>query len=398
MVANNPQYTPLCAGPISVDVSTPMTISDDNDFFVEYGIDKDLKIYVNKGNARPGFTQSIQICVWNFGEEPADGTLTFVHDPIQEFLNASPMEDSYDLATQTITWTFTNLAPGAVAIFRPKVKLDATVPLGTPLNLNFEVTPIIGDETPWNNTIHCPMVVTGSYDPNDKAVTPGDGDAGTIYGTDTLLTYRIRFQNTGTDTAFTVVVKDTLQMDLDMETLIPGPSSHPYTLSVEDERTLVFTFDNIMLPDSFVNEPASNGFVFFDIRPIEGTAYGTVIENTAAIYFDFNPPVITNTITTTFELFVNTQDPEDLELPISLQPNPSSGEVTLFYTLEKSQEVWINVYDMQGGFVATVQQPEKRNAGHHQVLISDDLVSAGVYLVRIETDQKLQGISRMIRF
>ncbi len=397
MVSNNPQYDALCAGPISVDVSATMSSSEDNDFFVEYAIDKDLKIYVNKGNARPGFTQFIQICVWNFGDSPADGTLTFVHDPIQEFLSASPTEDSYDLATQTITWTFTNLAPGAVTVFYPKVKLDQTVALGTPLNLNFEVTPIVGDETPWNNTIHCPMVVTGSYDPNDKLVTPGMGEFGTIYGTDTLLTYRIRFQNTGTDTAFTVVIKDTLEMGLDMETLVPGPASHSYELTVEDERTLVFTFDNIMLPDSFVNEPASNGFVFFDIRPIEGTSYGTVIENSAAIYFDFNLPIITNTATTTFDINVNTFKPEDFALPLQVQPNPSSGEVFLSYSLEESQAVWINVYDMQGRFIANLQRKQKLQAGKHQLLIPDTQLPGGVYFIRIETDQKLQGISKLIK-
>lgn len=397
LVPNIPQYAVLCGGPISVDVSSTLDVSVGNDFFMEYGVDKDLKIYVNKGNARPGFTQSIQICVWNFGANDADGTLTFVHDAIQEYISSSPTETSYDLATQTITWDFFDLAPGGVKVYWVNLKLEPSVPLGTNLNLNFEVTPIAGDQTPWNNTIHCPMVVTGSYDPNDKAVSPGFGENGIIYAMDTLLTYRIRFQNTGTDTAFTVVIKDTLEADLDIETVIPGPSSHEYTLSIESPRTLVFTFDNIMLPDSFVNEPASNGFVFFDIRPIEGTTFGTVIENSAAIFFDFNPPIITNTTVTTFDEFVGTSRPQVEDLPLTIQPNPTTGAAVLSYSLDEAQEVWVKVYDVQGRLLMTLEQGQDRKAGNHQVSIPAEQLSGGLYWIQVQTNKRLQGTTKLIR-
>jgi uncharacterized repeat protein (TIGR01451 family) len=135
----------------------------------------------------------------------------------------------------------------------------------------------------------------GSFDPNDKQGFPaGLGDEHLIeLGRD--IEYLIRFQNTGTDTAFKVTVVDVLPPELDLATVRPGASSHPYTYGVTPEGWLTFTFENIMLPDSNVNEAASHGFVRFRASQRQGLGWGNVIANTALIYFDFNVPVQTNT-------------------------------------------------------------------------------------------------------
>jgi len=135
----------------------------------------------------------------------------------------------------------------------------------------------------------------GSYDPNDKQGFPaGLGEEHLIEpGQD--LEYLIRFQNTGTDTAFKVTIVDVLPPELDLASIRPGASSHPYTYGVTPEGWPAFTFDGIMLPDSNVNEPASHGFVRFRASQRPGLGWGNVIANTALIYFDFNEPVQTNT-------------------------------------------------------------------------------------------------------
>lgn len=136
----------------------------------------------------------------------------------------------------------------------------------------------------------------GAYDPNDKQAIPeGYGEKHFVHAGDPLH-YKIRFQNTGTDTAFTVVIRDTLSPWLDITTLRAGPSSHDYRLDIAGERTLTFTFDNILLPDSTANLEASQGYVDFFIRIAEDAPIDTRIENSAGIYFDFNEPVITNTV------------------------------------------------------------------------------------------------------
>ena len=107
--------------------------------------------------------------------------------------------------------------------------------------------------------------VRGSYDPNDKQGFPeGFGELNRIEK-DQSINYRIRFQNTGSDTAFTVVVLDTLSEFLDYTSVIPGASSHPYTFHHEDNK-LEFRFNNIDLVQKSLNEPASIGFVEFKVK------------------------------------------------------------------------------------------------------------------------------------
>ncbi|MEM9824801.1 MAG: T9SS type A sorting domain-containing protein, partial [Bacteroidota bacterium] len=102
-------------------------------------------------------------------------------------------------------------------------------------------------------------------------------------------------QNTGTDTAFNVVIRDAISEYLNPNSIRPGASSHPYTWGIAEDDVLFFNFENIMLPDSNINEPASHGFVKFKIKQELDNLPGTLIENSAGIYFDFNAPVITNT-------------------------------------------------------------------------------------------------------
>lgn len=142
--------------------------------------------------------------------------------------------------------------------------------------------------------IYCGLV-TGSYDPNDKTGYPLGIGANHYILPNGKMEYVIRFQNTGNDTAFTVVVRDTLDIDLNILTVNSGVSSHNYTFQMQGPRVLEWTFENIMLPDSTTDEPGSNGFVTFTVDQVSDLPDGTEINNEVGIYFDFNAPVITNT-------------------------------------------------------------------------------------------------------
>jgi hypothetical protein len=149
------------------------------------------------------------------------------------------------------------------------------------------------DEDPIKD-IYC-GIVTGSYDPNDKTGYPlGVGDDHLIEP-NRKMDYVIRFQNTGTDTAFTVKILDTLDTDLDIFSVRSGVSSHNYSFRMHGPRVLEWTFYNIKLPDSTTNEPASHGFVTFTAKQNKDLADGTEINNRVGIYFDYNDPIITNT-------------------------------------------------------------------------------------------------------
>jgi|GEM_PF-1450589 len=150
-----------------------------------------------------------------------------------------------------------------------------------------------------NDQIDCIDIVCGiaknSFDPNDKTGYPlGLTQSGYIEANQEM-EYVIRFQNTGNDTAILVVIRDTLTQALNPATIKFGASSHDYTYRVLGNNVIEWTFVNIMLPDSNVNEAASHGQVTFTVDQMVDLPSGTVINNRVGIYFDFNAPVITNT-------------------------------------------------------------------------------------------------------
>jgi uncharacterized repeat protein (TIGR01451 family) len=138
-----------------------------------------------------------------------------------------------------------------------------------------------------------------SYDPNDKWVSPEGLGNQNYTPPNTELTYTINFQNTGNDTAFNVVITDSLDVNLDWNTFEVISSTHEVYAQMDANGLVTFTFQNILLPDSNVDEPGSHGTVAYQIMTDSLLPDPTEINNTAYIYFDWNPPVITNTTTNT---------------------------------------------------------------------------------------------------
>ena len=198
----------------------------------------------------------------------------------------------------------------------------------------------------------------GSYDPNDKAAQPVGYGTTHFIDTNTTLNYKIRFQNTGTDTAFNIVILDTISPYLDISTLQMGASSHNYSWFIQ-ENVLRVEFANIMLPDSNVNEPLSNGFFRYRIEQQANNPLGTVINNQAAIYFDYNPPIFTNTTFHTIgENFipiqlVNTQVLEH-KIDIKIYPNPFTYSTTLEIQGQSYEQLEVVIYDATGRIMQVI--------------------------------------------
>jgi len=151
------------------------------------------------------------------------------------------------------------------------------------------------------------QIMRCGFDPNDKQVSPSRVEPSNSNYTqfDELLNYKIRFQNTGNDTSFNVLVTDTLSPLLDPSTFNLIATSHPVTLQSRDNGVLNFYFPDINLVDSLTNEPESHGFISFSIKANEGIKELDEIENTAFIYFDLNKAIVTNTVNNTFVEFLD---------------------------------------------------------------------------------------------
>ncbi|MCC7246399.1 MAG: hypothetical protein IT269_12020, partial [Saprospiraceae bacterium] len=207
-------------------------------------------------------------------------------------------------------------------------------------NLNLALQLPLNETSP-SVAVICDEVI-GSFDPNDKYGFPLG------FGTDHFiekgqsLDYRIRFQNTGNDTAFLVVIRDTLPATLNPATLRPVGASHPYEWTLSDNGVVTITFPNILLPDSTTNEPASHGYVTFNIQQQPNLPEGTKINNSAAIYFDFNEPVITNLSQHTIgrpAITVIQNPPTGRQLYVTVQPNPFTAMTRFVLSAEASVEL-----------------------------------------------------------
>ncbi len=180
----------------------------------------------------------------------------------------------------------------------------------------------------------CYEVMT-SFDPNDKQARPLGYGPDHIVLPGSTLEYMVRFQNTGNDTAFLVVIRDTLSQDLDPATIRLQGASHPYRFDLLGGNIAQFTFENILLPDSSTNPAASSGFVEFGIRHRADIPLGTVIGNKAAIYFDYNQPVITNTVYRKIDRYFN----------VSATNNPGSAISVKVFPNPATETAWIQLPD-----------------------------------------------------
>jgi uncharacterized delta-60 repeat protein len=260
---------------------------------------QDLAVSIAGSQAQVGFKKRLVITYGNLGTVPVNNNDSIVlHYPMQTTLdygNWSKTPDFISEMEHILIWRNLELGIGDKKDDIWVILNDIPNLLNTILISEVWIYPIVGDVTPADNYDFEEEPIRGAVDPNEKQVTP----EGSILLSDTLV-YTIQFQNVGTAPAFNVIVIDTLDTDLDWSTIQFGASSHPYILSGNTEsRFLKWEFRNINLPDSHANQLGSHGFFKFKVRPLSNLPPGREITNTAAIYFDFNPPVITNTVTNT---------------------------------------------------------------------------------------------------
>jgi uncharacterized repeat protein (TIGR01451 family) len=193
------------------------------------------------------------------------------------------------------------------------------VALGDVLTATAAVTIPAGDVDASNNTDEINQTIVGSYDPNDKTENHGGKVLYSAFTANDYLTYKIQFENTGTFPAEFVRVVDVLDDKLDETTVRMVDASHSYTLT-RVGKELTWMFDDIQLPPSVANTNIGHGYLVFKVKPKTGFALGDVIPNIASIYFDFNPPIVTEPCVTEF---VNTLATRDFALDnFRYSPNP----------------------------------------------------------------------------
>jgi uncharacterized repeat protein (TIGR01451 family) len=311
----------------------------------------------------------------------SDGQLNFGSSSPVSYTQPSPVAEPnwYSVASG-----FPSLAAGASVALYNTYYVPTYVPLATVISMKDTATYMapmsswVTDFTPWNNVDQYQTTVIGSFDPNFKEVSPkGSGAQGYIGTSDSVLDYVVHFQNTGSYYAQKVVVIDTLDADLDLQSLRPGYGDHPYTASLSEGGVLTLTFDNIQLDWESDNDMASRGMVMYSIRQKPHLPAGTQIKNTAAIYFDYNAPVFTNQTLNTIQLLAGIEE-QQAKAELLIYPNPANDVLNV--NLENTSAISISVCDLQG---RTVRIEKAGNAGVQKLDISN--LVKGLYFVVLES-------------
>ncbi len=354
-------------------------------------------IYIS--NTRCNEVAVLEVSLNNFGTTIADGLLSIKIDSLIDSLQFIDLPD-VNLSDFLLGWNFEELVPGEVLTKTLKFVMPGPPDISVGQVLKLRTFSLYDDilsnhrttEFEYDKQILC------SYDPNDKLVSPNREIQVfepprelnlTLF--DEVLTYTVRFQNTGNDVAYDVVIRDTLDENLDIESFRFLNTSHYEVLDIkiEDDRFLTFEFKDIFLPDSTANFDESQGYISYQIKAKENLMEETPIRNSASIYFDLNPPIVTNTTESVMVSQFPTSGTQtiDNQLNVTLSPNPTSGQI--FFKGNNLQKAKITVADLTGRILLA----EKLNGSNTIDLPSN---VKGMLFVKLETEEGI-AVKRIIK-
>jgi len=324
-----------------------------------------------------GFSGTYWLVCKNTGTTTQSATVKLFPGNYISYANAGPVPSL--ITADSIVWSGLNMVPWQEIIIMVSFTVNLTAPVDSLISTSSQIEPVISDLNPADNYSGWRIPVTASSDPNDKLVSD------TLLTTTEMLTapwldYIIRFQNTGTDTAVNIKVTDNISYKLQLNTFELLNTSHPVQAAYQDvSRLITFNFNNIQLPDSGVNEPASHGFIHYRIRTYDTLSAGDIIKNHAAIFFDFNEPVITKTARTRIVLPTSAEEYATDDFPVMIFPNPASTIVNIQTSEDVSE---IKIYDFTGRALI------HKIADGNSFLLDVSTFNSGIYFLQMISDKK----------
>lgn len=365
-----------------VSVATGSTVTIDFPVVEEQSCE-DLAVYlINTWTPpRPGFSHDNYLYLENLGFTTiASGTVEFVIDSQLVYNGTFDVNPAYTITETATGFTvdFVNLQPGQVESIGIDLTCLVNVDLGDIVTNTATYLTDSNDLVASNNYSTLSEIVVGSWDPNDKMEAHGSDIVYDEFSvSDEWLYYTIRFQNLGTAEAIFVRIEDALDDSLNKDTFQMLRASHDYVVT-RTENDLEWYFEDINLPAEQDDEEGSHGYVYFRIKPMSGYAVGDVIPNTAAIYFDFNAPVITNRFESRFVEPLSIKDFDTTDF--SVYPNPANDKVTISLHEGTLDSLDVTLIDIQG---KEMRVPQVTYDGLVELNISS--LNAGLYFVQLRS-------------
>ncbi len=364
------------------------------DFALQCTSNIDVAAYVGAaGPVRPGIPFMLYPHVSNLGCDTVSGSLQLILDNRVTYNPSLSSIPPTTISGDTLTWNYgpiSNLSNnGFWNSLTAGLHLtpDTTVNIGDTLCFSVSANVPGADINAANNQYSVCYPVVNSYDPNIKEVTPkGVGAAGIILPSTTELTYTVHFQNTGNAPAINVYILDTLDFNIIPESIEILGRSHTMTPSWVAPGVLKFSFNNINLADSFSNEPASHGFVTYKVKLVNNISLGTQVSNTAYIYFDFNAPIITNTVLNTLDILSSTSI-QSVNANLSVYPNPAKEELFIHINnLKNNATSYLELYNIAG------QKVLDQSILQNNTKVDLSTLSKGLYLLKTNVEGTISTV------
>jgi uncharacterized repeat protein (TIGR01451 family) len=382
------------SGSYTVAISTADSLSINDNFGLQCSSFDYATLSVWGRLFHPGFVRAVEVDAGNLsylyynancgGAMP--GTVSIIISGPAQYVNpvsGSLTPTAVSPSGDTITYSISNLDSLAENSFYINVLTDSNAVLGSSVCITGIITPATPDVNINDDTLTQCFTVSNSLDPNLKTVYPT-----TLTPDGGWLTYTVEFQNTGNDTAYTVVVRDTLSQYVDATTFQYIASDHKAVIQLMG-NAMVFTFPRINLVDSATNPPLSTGWIQYKVKAKANLPLNTQVANTAYVYFDINPAVVTNTTINTVD--TPTTPPLSIRTvsaanTIRLYPNPNNGSFTLSVAgqVTSNGALSYTITDMLGNVVAQ----QRITSNSQQINLPD--AAEGVYTLAVKGSAPLR--------
>lgn len=319
-----------------------------------------------------------------------NGNLTFNCNP-STTINSISQSETTPIANGFV-YNFTNLLPFQTRSIEVNIQVPPipTTNIGDLLTNTATITIPTTDIYLANNSASNTQIVAAAYDPNDKTESHGLTIQHNQFTVNDYLYYTIRFENTGTASAQRVKITDVLDSKIDETSILMVSASHYYTLD-RIANNLTWSFDNIQLPPSIPNSDSTTGkgYISFKVKLKPGFAIGDIIPNTANIFFDTNPAIVTNTFNTEFVTTLNNLYFDSGNF--ILYPNPATDLVQISSSINSGDIESIVIFDVLGKVVKKV---EAVNSNQTNISVSE--LSSGVYMVEVITENNLKQVKKLV--
>jgi uncharacterized repeat protein (TIGR01451 family) len=383
----NAPFVVVCPGSFShtsvLDLSDSLDTSMDFGLQCDAGYDLIARSISPAGHLRPAAIRTLYL---NAGDNMminnvscavgVSGTVQAIWSGPVTYLNYLGLAPA-SVSGDTITWSVADFSlVNPATAFNIEIQVDTFALIGDTVCIQLYIFPAT-DNIPANNNLSQCFPVVNSLDPNEKYMDP----SGQVDTSSQWFTFTVYFQNTGTAEAEQIHIIDTLDNNLDASTFTWLSSSHNVVTQLLPGNILRFNYPNINLPDSVSNEIGSHGYVQYKVERKNGLPIGSVISNTAYIYFDFNPAIVTNTTqaipSNTIGIYEVTAS-----LKVIIAPNPTLNTFTVSLNEMNAGTAELKMYDVTGREVYITTLNSK-----FQTLNPN--LSNGIYFVRVEMGEKV---------